>query len=573
MTFEASLSWEVRKQSGVHITPLELARFVANQTMLACRNRSHLNSISILDPAVGDAALLDAILEFVPASLKVRVVGFDTSPEAVQQATARISGSVRPNIACEFRQGDFLEHVLTRYDGNISADLFPSPQEQFDIVISNPPYVRTQVLGAEKSQLIARRFGLTGRVDIYYAFLEAIARVLRVGGIAGIIVSNRFMTVKSGAVIRKKLRKLFNILHVWDLGDTKLFAAAVLPAVVLLERKGDESNQMTTHFTSIYSSRSDGPSVHVESPIEALEKDGLVQLADGATFMVRQGWLEHTEHLDDVWKVSEERLQTHLSMVSAHTSCLFADLGKVRVGVKTTADKVFIRDDWDTLPDHLRPELLRPLLTHHDARRYRALSGSNSRKILYPHEVVAGRRQPCDLTMYPRSAAYLEQHRNVLEARTYVKQSGRRWYELWVPQNPDIWSGPKLVFRDISEKPTFWLDLSGAVVNGDCYWLPVKDQNEPRMWLALAVANSSFIEWYYDVQFNNKLYAGRRRFMSQYVERFPLPKADTVIVRDLVELTKRLYDSIDNFTAASLDASVNSLVWQAFGLSPEEVRW
>ncbi len=572
MTFEASLSWEVRKQSGVHFTPLELARFVANQTMLACRQHSHTGSLSILDPAVGDAALLDAILEFAPASHEVRVVGFDTSQDAVQHATARIAISPRPNITWEFHHGDFLEHVLAHYDGNASGDLFPSPREQFDIVISNPPYVRTQVLGAEKSQLIARRFGLSGRVDIYYAFLEAIARVLRVGGVAGIIVSNRFMTVRSGAVIREKLRKLFNILHVWDLGDTKLFEAAVLPAVVLLERKGDQVNRVITGFTSIYSNRGDGLPVLVASPIDALDKDGLVQLADGSRFLVRQGRLEHTEYLDDVWKVSEERSQTHLATVSAHTSSLFADLGKVRVGVKTTADKVFIRDDWDTLPDHLRPELLRPLLTHHCARRYRALRGSNSRKILYPHEVLGGRRQPCDLSKYPKSAAYLEQHRDVLEARTYVKESGRRWYELWVPQNPDMWSRPKLVFRDISEKPTFWLDLSGAVVNGDCYWLPMQDQNDPRLWLALAVANSSFIEWYYDVQFNNKLYAGRRRFMSQYVEQFPLPQADIPTARSLVALAKQLFDSLDNDTLGSLEASVDSLVWQAFGLSPEEVR-
>ncbi|HCV42019.1 MAG TPA: type II restriction endonuclease subunit M, partial [Bacteroidetes bacterium] len=172
MTFEASLSWEVRKQSGVHFTPLELARFVANQTMLACQQQPRTGSLSILDPAVGDAALLDAILEFAPISHEVRVVGFDTSQDAVQHATARIATSRRPNLSWDFRHEDFLEHVLAHYNGNASDDLFPSTREQFDLVISNPPYVRTQVLGAEKSQLIARRFGLSGRVDIYYAFLE-----------------------------------------------------------------------------------------------------------------------------------------------------------------------------------------------------------------------------------------------------------------------------------------------------------------------------------------------------------------------------------------------------------------
>ena len=38
---------------------------------------------------------------------------------------------------------------------------------------------------------------------------------------------------------------------------------------------------------------------------------------------------------------------------------------------------------------------------------------------------------------------------------------------IWVPQNPEAWAGPKLIFPDIAEKPTFCMDLGGAVVNGD----------------------------------------------------------------------------------------------------------
>lgn len=40
-----------------------------------------------------------------------------------------------------------------------------------DIVIANPPYVRTQVLGTAKAKQLARDFNLTGRVDLYYPFL------------------------------------------------------------------------------------------------------------------------------------------------------------------------------------------------------------------------------------------------------------------------------------------------------------------------------------------------------------------------------------------------------------------
>jgi adenine-specific DNA-methyltransferase len=77
--------------------------------------------------------------------------------------------------------------------------------DTYDLIIANPPYVRTQIMGAEQAQLLAKQFGLAGRVDLYYAFLLGMANVLDPKGVAGIIVSNRFMTTRSGASVRSAL--------------------------------------------------------------------------------------------------------------------------------------------------------------------------------------------------------------------------------------------------------------------------------------------------------------------------------------------------------------------------------
>ena len=74
------------------------------------------------------------------------------------------------------------------------------------------------------------------------------------------------------------------------------------------------------------------------------------------------------------------------------------------------------------------------------------------------------------------------------------------------------------------------MDQSGAVVNGDCYWSKLRLDVDPDwLYLMLAVANSEVATTYYDTVFHNKLYAGRRRFMTQYVKEFPLPKLDSKI--------------------------------------------
>ncbi len=172
------------------------------------------------------------------------------------------------------------------------------------------------------------------------------------------------------------------------------------------------------------------------------------------------------------------------------------------------------------------------------------------------------------MTQFPASHAYLEEHRTTLEGRSYVIEAGRQWYEIWVPQNPADWPAPKLVFRDISEQPTLWMDLEGPVENGDCYWLT---GNEDLLWLALGVANSTFIERFYDRRFNNKLYAGRRRFITQYVEQFPLPAPESDATQQIIAACQDLYAAIDGGPQPEAERRVDEMVWAASGLPVEEV--
>jgi hypothetical protein len=259
-----------------------------------------------------------------------------------------------------------------------------------------------------------------------------------------------------------------------------------------------------------------------------------------------------------------------MAMVQRHTARTFGQIGKIRVGVKTCADKIFIRHDWEAATDGEMPELLRPLTTHHGAGRYRATTPKKARHIIYPHAVIDGQRQASNLDQFPKSRAYLEANRAALEGRTYVIGGGRKWYEIWVPQDPASWSCPKLVFRDISERPTFWLDLDGSVVNGDCYWMIVANERETDLlWLALAVANSTFIEAFYDHCFNNKLYAGRRRFITQYVEQFPLPDPASQLAQTIIAKAKAIYEANHSPAVERMECELDKLVWEAFGLGKE----
>ena len=472
------------KADGATYTPKNLADFVAGQIQSVAPIRIGNDTIKVLDPAIGDGELLMSFLaQFDSLGMgAIEVHGFETDIRALNIATARIKQKF-PKVELHLAHRNFLEFVLDHMRPHDKGGLFEKDVEPpYDFIIANPPYVRTQIMGAEQAQLLSRQFGLTGRIDLYYAFIVGMAHVLKPSGIAGIIVPNRFMTIKSGGALRQAIREHFNIRHVFDLGDTKLFDAAVLPSVLLVE-KHDGQKLTSADFTSIYET-TDEPTQKAKDVIAALRFDGVVEIQDGRCFTVKNGKLDISTPAEAVWRVATVASDDWLATVETNTWGRFGDIGKIRVGVKTCADKVFIRSDWDDIPASARPELLRPLTTHHMARRFRAGSAKKTRHILYPHESVNGLRQTIDLAAYPLARIYLEQHRTTLENRTYVIEAGRQWYEIWVPQDPSSWDSPKLVFRDISEEPTFWLDLEGSVINGDCYWMvSEKSDDIDLLWL------------------------------------------------------------------------------------------
>lgn len=559
------------KAVGATYTPKILADFVAEQMVKIFDEFPVDRPLRILDPAIGDGQLLISLLERIGnrPELTIEVHGFDTDQNALNTAYSRLRRQFGA-VSAYFEPSDFLEFVLEHFgtdgDGRLNA---PKAPETYDLIIANPPYVRTQIMGSQKAQLLSQRFCLSGRVDLYHAFILAMAQVLKPKGIAGIIVSNRFMTTRSGATVRRVLMERFNLRGVWDFGDSRLFDAAVLPAVLLAEgRNGDKHG--LPEFTSIYETRQSPTTkpVRASSPIEALSHTGIVEVEDGREFLVRHGKLNTSGREEGVWRIATKTTDTWLATVKAHTWKTFGDVGKIRVGVKTCADKVFIRSDWHKMREVERPELLRPLITHHIARRFKALEPDIQRQIIYPHETVQGRRRAADLSRYPNSKVYLENHRAILQRRKYLIEAGREWYEIWVPQDPSAWAKTKLVFRDIAEEPTFWIDQTGAVVNGDCYWM-VSDNPDrgDLLWLAAAVGNSRFIERFYDTCFHNKLYAGRRRFITQYVEKFPLPDPDSDIGKAIIADAREVYTHIPSSQANKLQEQLERMIWKAFGIN------
>ncbi len=222
------------------------------------------------------------------------------------------------------------------------------------------------------------------------------------------------------------LRSQFRLEAVYDLGDTKLFAAAVLPAIIIATKQSGTSTA-GCRFDRVYGqpaqnlAASRSPDARSSSGFPANAVDAktvdaagaadktppaipqvpsvLAALGDGRTaglvraptglFHVERGFLSERGP-DRIWTLACRESQAWLRTVQRFAAATFGDVGRVRVGIKTTADEVFIRDDWHDLPEDRRPEpeLLRPLLRHFSAARWIA-GAAASRPVSSP-----GRARP-----------------------------------------------------------------------------------------------------------------------------------------------------------------------------------
>ncbi|MFD4353715.1 Eco57I restriction-modification methylase domain-containing protein [Nocardia sp. NPDC058518] len=582
-----------RKRHGRHYTPPDLARFLARR---ALRYVPRAATLRVLDPACGDGELLLAVHREIASSapdVAVHLTGYDLDRQAIDETAGR-AAALGVEIDC--RAVDFLAASDQLADGS------------FDLIISNPPYVRTQQLGGATAQLLSKQFGLRGRIDLTHPFVAIAPRLLDTGGVLGLLCANRFLTTRAGANLRRILTGELTPVELYDLGDTKLFTAAVLPAITIALRA---TGPPDCRYVSVYEELGVEPDCTAELFDALAGEDACLVGAGGRVFAVEVGVLATGEaresatiatlpadrpsvadpplpasglvdtpadsgtvdggrsdrHGDTAWRMSRPSVDHWLGRIADRTWHSFGEATRIRVGIKTTADRVFISDRWEQMDPTPEPELLRELITHHDLQPWRVAMARGTR-VLYPYDLLEPRRTPIDLAEFPCAAEYLRSHEQVLSGRRYVLDGGRKWFEIWVPQRPHLWGAPKLVFPDISERPRFALDRSGAVVNGDCYWISLTDLGAGRAatdlaYLLMGVANSALGLRFYDAVCGNRLYSGRRRWITQYVARLPLPDPAGAAAGEIVRRVRALLEE----GVPVADSGIDEVVAAAFGVS------
>jgi len=121
-----------------------------------------------------------------------------------------------------------------------------TPSEQKNVVLANPPF------GAKEREEVQQNFPIR-TPETAYMFLQHFIRMMKVGGRAGIVIKNTFLSNGDAKALRQKLLEECNLHTILDL-PSGVFTGAGVKTVVLFFTKGEPTQkiwyyQLDKHFT------------------------------------------------------------------------------------------------------------------------------------------------------------------------------------------------------------------------------------------------------------------------------------------------------------------------------------
>ncbi|MCU0871625.1 MAG: N-6 DNA methylase [Pirellulaceae bacterium] len=340
--------------------------------------------------------------------------GLDINPEFVAATRRRLAGSaaagdparrrslesvLRTNIRCgDALLGPDFELPPDAGGGDRPVDwqrdfagIWQASGGGFDAVIGNPPYVNIRRLTLSRSAAVKRYLRThyqcaRGAYDLYVLFLELAFRVLRPGGLCGLIVPNKLAGLTYAGPCRALLSEQTTIRRIVDLSQWRVFPdAGVYPYIVIWQKQPPEA----------------------EHRIAVLQAASEAELAaDRGEWCVRQsalsaadGWHLHGT-LDVESRVSTRPLRTlarlHSGTTGFQAAALASELaGEPTGGVSTRRDEYFrfvvsgnvdrYRICWGRAR-FMKRTLIQPVL----ARESPVLSDGKRRLFCGPKIVIAG---------------------------------------------------------------------------------------------------------------------------------------------------------------------------------------
>ncbi len=372
----------------------------------------------------------------------------------------------------------------------------------FDVVIGNPPYVRQeQNIFKDYFETIFETY--SGRADLYVYFLELEAKLIQAGRYVGVIVSNKFTEVDYGRQLRDFLLQVAPPRVVINFADLPVFDdVTAYPMILILEKAVVEF-------------------VRFGQPPSLNDFPTNLQLT----------FIPITEFQ---WKPADKLIEK----IQFRTIPLSTYSANPLVGIKTGANDAYM---CATTQVRSSEEFLKPYLFGKNVGRYE-ITGSLVH-VIFPYKRKNNAYVPVELSDLGKLGDILKIQADVLQARAIIcdkfPKGLCKWYEYQQINHGILYHEPKIVFPNISNRPSFTID-EGYLTDMTVFVIPSRNT------YLLALLNSKLL-FYVMSSLAVKRRGGYLEWKVQYVEKLPIrciefttPKPER---KRLFETGKQLYES------------------------------
>ena len=219
---DSSKNIENRRKLGQFSTPFTLAKEIAQFGISLFSDEK----INFLEPAFGTGVFYSALSEMVDDIQHFSASGFEIDRDYYNVAT-----ETWKNNNIEIFNADFLNSEV--------------PSEKYNFVLTNPPYVRHQLIPKEQKsflkKLVKKEQGIdiSGLAGLYCYFLLLADKWLEDGAVCGWLLPCEFMDVNYGVALKEYLLNKVHLLriHRYDSEDSQFNDALVSSCVVWFKKE------------------------------------------------------------------------------------------------------------------------------------------------------------------------------------------------------------------------------------------------------------------------------------------------------------------------------------------------
>jgi type I restriction-modification system DNA methylase subunit len=402
----------------------------------------------------------------------------------------------------------------------------------FDIIIGNPPYVRSELI-KDKDFLVKNYETGTGTTDLYIYFYELALKLVKPNGLVGFITSNTFTRTSYAEKFRKLYSNNSQIINLFNFGDCQFFNGATTRTAILIARKSENKNY-TSEFFEL-----SGKQVITDFSKLIYENKSIIE---GEKYTEKE-WVFGTKISDDlVNKISNSgiKLKDYIG-------------NNIYRGIITGLNEAFIisqsKKNELIQKDRRVNELIKPLLIGRNI---------NSYYFEKENQYLIFTRQGTNIDDYPILKNYLNLFYEDLKPKTSPSdQKGRKagkykWFE--IQDNIAYYKEfekPKIVFANMAQSNRFAMDTEGHYTNQKAFIIPLED------YYLLGLLNSKLIFFIVKHKFPKLLGETFEFTWKNHTENLPVARANDATKEKITSLAKELstkYKLIWTLTSEFLNA-------------------